>query len=389
MPAVPAMTSLGPADPLRSVAAQDLLRSAKAAAEAAGVTRLADVTRLDRLGLPVWQAVRPMSRALSVHQGKGATDADAQVGALLEAVESHAAEIFAGGGPCCRFDALDERRRAPSLADFARDRQRPPAADQAYRWIEAEDLLTGEPVFLPFDIVSLDLTRGVPSPFDRASNGVATGASRDEAIATALQELIERDGVTEWQAGGMIACMSDIVELDTVPFAWLRTWRDRIAAAGAHLILYAVPSLVGLPLFACEINDRTKDGAPYRAVQGRGCHPLPEIAMFKALAEAIQARATFIAGARDDLLPSDYVLPPETGLAVAFGLPLPPGMRGRDFAEIRPGPAGAGAIGTALAAAGYGRIAVVELASPMGFTIVRTFVFGLGSMRRRRRAPAA
>ena len=88
------MTSIGPVDPARSVAATQILPIALRAAEKAGVTRLADVTRLDRLGLPVWQAVRPMSRAVSVHQGKGATDADAKVGALLEGVESHAAETF-------------------------------------------------------------------------------------------------------------------------------------------------------------------------------------------------------------------------------------------------------------------------------------------------------
>ena len=32
------------------------------AARHAGVTRLADLTGLDRLGVPVWQAVRPWSR---------------------------------------------------------------------------------------------------------------------------------------------------------------------------------------------------------------------------------------------------------------------------------------------------------------------------------------
>src|SRR5215207_7185666 len=98
------MIALGPWDPTRSADSQAVLRRARAAAADAGVTRLADVTRLDRLGLPVWQAIRPMSRALSVHQGKGATDTDAQIGALLEAVESDSAERFDSEGPICRFD---------------------------------------------------------------------------------------------------------------------------------------------------------------------------------------------------------------------------------------------------------------------------------------------
>ena len=65
----------------------DLIRAARCGA-ACGVSRVADLTFLDVLNLPVCQAVRPWSRALSVHQGKGLTRRDACLGALMEAVES-------------------------------------------------------------------------------------------------------------------------------------------------------------------------------------------------------------------------------------------------------------------------------------------------------------
>ena len=382
------MAPLGPNDPARSLAAAQLLPVARTAARAAGVTRLAEVTRLDRLGLPVWQAVRPMSRALSVHQGKGATDADAQVGALLEAVESHVAETFEAEGPHCRFAALPERNRPPSLADFAADRRRPPSAEDEYRWVAAADLLTGAPVYVPFDFVSLDLTRAVPSPFDRASNGVATGASRDEAAAVALQEFIERDAVTEWQAGDTLSRMRATVEIETVPFAWLGAWRDRLREAEISVRFYRVPSVSGTPVFACELNDLSKHGDPFRAIQGRGCHGVPEIALFKSLAEAIQVRATFIAGARDDLVPARYARGGAIGMRVTFAPPRPPSLRGVAWHEIAPGPSGPLAIGEALARAGYGRIPIVDLARPNGLAVVRAFVCGLGSIRRRRRAAA-
>ena len=379
------MTPLGPSDPTRALGADHLLPRARAAGEEAGVTRLAEVTRLDRLGLPVWQTIRPMSRALSVHQGKGATDAEAQLGAFLEAVESHAAESFDKAGPYCPFDSLPSDRRAPTICDFARSRDRPPASDKAHHWVEAEDLLGGGAIHLPFDLVSLDLTRNVPSTFDRASNGVAAGSTREEAIAAALHEFVERDSVTEWKAGGLLACMEASLDLDTVPFEWLREWRERIEAAGADLAIYRVPSITGTPVFACEINDSGKDGAPYRAIQGRGCHPIPEIALFKALAEAVQGRATYIAGAREDLLPSDYSRPEGSGILIAFGLPLPPGMRGMNFNEVASTAAGFEALSEALDRAGYGRIAVVELGRPHGIFVVRVFVCGLGSIERRRR----
>jgi len=378
---------LGPTDRGRAVAADQLLPAARIAARAAGVTRLAELTRLDCLGLPVWQAVRPMSRALSVHQGKGVTDDEARLGALLEAVESHSAETFDAEGPVCRFGDLPPARRAPDLSDFAADRSRPPRADRDFRWAEAVDLLTGDLLHLPFDIVSLDLSRGVPSPFDRASNGVAVGATSEEAVAVALQEFVERDAVIEWSAGGLVARMRTALDLDTIPFDWMRLWRDRLGAAGIAARLHFVPSITGTPVVVCELNDPTRSGS-YRAVHGRGCHPDPELALFKALAEALQGRATYIAGAREDLLPSYYAPSSRDGVRVAFGLPLPPGSRAMPWSAIAPGPAGAAGIGEALARAGYPRIAIVELARPQGLAVVRAFVCGLGSIRRRRRPPS-
>ena len=377
---------IGPADPGRSFSSAQLLPAGRAAAAGAGVTRLAELTHLDRFGLPVWQAVRPMSRALSVHQGKGACDADAQLGALLEAVESHHAETFDGEGPVCRFDALPASTRAPDIADYARTRDAPPL-DADIRWVEAADPIAGTPFHLPFDLVSLDLTRAVPSRFERASNGVATGATRDEAIAVALHELIERDAIGAWRVRGLLACTLDGLKLDSVPFAWLRHWRAQAEEAGASIRCYRVPSISGTPVFACEINDHGKDGAPYRATHGSGCHARPEIALFKAVAEAIQSRATFIAGSREDFLPSAYALATAGTANVAFGLPLPPGSAGVTWDDIAPGPEGVEAIAAALAREGYDRIACVELGAPPGLYVVRAFVPGLGTLRRSRRTP--
>src|SRR6266436_3314109 len=57
-----------------------------------GITRLAETTGLDCIGIPVWAAVRPNALTLSVCQGKGITDAAAQASALMEAAEVATAE---------------------------------------------------------------------------------------------------------------------------------------------------------------------------------------------------------------------------------------------------------------------------------------------------------
>ena len=50
-----------------------------------GITRLGNITGLDRIGIPVAIAVRPNSRSVSVSQGKGLDLAQAMASALMEA----------------------------------------------------------------------------------------------------------------------------------------------------------------------------------------------------------------------------------------------------------------------------------------------------------------
>ena len=53
---------------------------------------MAEVTGLDRIGIPVWMAVRPNSRTLAVSQGKGVSAAHARASAVMEAAEIAIAE---------------------------------------------------------------------------------------------------------------------------------------------------------------------------------------------------------------------------------------------------------------------------------------------------------
>src|SRR5262249_61907363 len=69
-----------------------------------GITRLGNITGLDRIGIPVAVAVRPNPRSVSVSQGKGLDLPQAMASALMEACESfHAEEI----GPLLRAPYRD------------------------------------------------------------------------------------------------------------------------------------------------------------------------------------------------------------------------------------------------------------------------------------------
>jgi ribosomal protein S12 methylthiotransferase accessory factor len=349
------------------------------------VTRLADITGLDRLGLPVWQAVRPAGRALIVHHGKGATALAARIGALCEAIESHRAENAAADGPTCRFEDLPSPARAPELADYGRSRRTLADGAGAVRWCAARDLAADRDCFLPFDLVSLDLTAGL-SPFEQSSAGLAVGRTQADALVTALCELIERDAVGAWQRAPMAERMARGVRMDTIRFDWFRHWRGLLAAHDIFLSVHAPDSPTGVPVFACAISGPGEFAPARRTFTGEGAHASAEIALFRALAEAIQSRLTFIAGVRDDILPAHY-----SAEEYALGLPLPvapPGMAELDFAAIADGPEKADALISALGRLGYDRVAAKSLGPDVdGLAVMKVFVPGLGTHRRRRRTP--
>lgn len=52
-----------------------------------GVSRLARLTGLDKIGIPVWSAISPNARSIVINQGKGVSDSDAKISAAMEAIE--------------------------------------------------------------------------------------------------------------------------------------------------------------------------------------------------------------------------------------------------------------------------------------------------------------
>jgi hypothetical protein len=79
----------------RSVRPSATIRRALAVLDTIGVTKVADVTDLDRIGIPNFMTVRPHDPGpgISYYNGKGTTRADAYAGALMEAIERHAGEL--------------------------------------------------------------------------------------------------------------------------------------------------------------------------------------------------------------------------------------------------------------------------------------------------------
>ena len=79
-----------------------------------GITRIANVTGLDNIGIPVVMVCRPNSRGLSVSQGKGLDLHEAKVSGLMEA-----AELFHAENIDCplKFETYARLRRQVRVAE--------------------------------------------------------------------------------------------------------------------------------------------------------------------------------------------------------------------------------------------------------------------------------
>ena len=131
-----------PQGPHRRVPPEETLARLAPHLERMGITRVANVTGLDRVGVPVVTVVRPNARSLAVSQGKGLTLAAAKVSAIMEAVELHHAETVSGPLWWARPHEIGgERLFVDPLAlprSSARVYEAGPIA-----WIEGEDLGRG------------------------------------------------------------------------------------------------------------------------------------------------------------------------------------------------------------------------------------------------------
>src|SRR5580704_19745048 len=87
----PKIDSLGDS---RSVPPAETIRRVTPLMRQIGVTRIGEVTPLDRTGIPNFVAVRPLDRGpgISYYNGKGSTRGAAKAGAMMEAIERYSGE---------------------------------------------------------------------------------------------------------------------------------------------------------------------------------------------------------------------------------------------------------------------------------------------------------
>lgn len=281
-------------------------------AHAVGVTRVARVSGLDRIDMPVWVAVRPNARGLATSQGKGLSHDAARVSAAMESVENWHAENMNCNVRIATWQSLQQNEPAvnPEALNYYRDT--PPRPDVALPWIAAFDLVSQAPCWVPYECVSTDYVvksdGSLRSTFVQSSNGLAGGNHVLEAVAHGLCELIERHAIAR-DMDRIRAFDSEIrVDPAQIQDAACREVLELIEAAGCQIAIFSLPSGFGIPVYACSIMP-VEDGRRLHALppfNGYGCHLEPSVALLRALTEAVQSRVTYIAGSRDDISLAEY-----------------------------------------------------------------------------------
>jgi ribosomal protein S12 methylthiotransferase accessory factor len=227
-----------------------------------GITAVRRIDGLDVIGIPVWSATRPLSKTISTSAGKAFLDPLARAGAIAEAIEFHVFENPNGEDSdkaiCFRTGMLM-------------------VIERSKLWIDSIG----------------------PGAEFQTSNGQALGASFEDAMIQALCEVVERDAITlrthAWNHGHKRPPKVDPAGMPETCAALV----SQIESAKLRVMLFHCTLDIPIPVFWAIICD------PFGGLQafaGWGCHPEPEEACNRALLEAIQSRAVYVAGARDDLL---------------------------------------------------------------------------------------
>ena len=311
----------------RALRPAETLRRIRPLFPVVGITRLADVTWLDEIGIPVYQAVRPNSRTVSVSQGKGLTRDLAKVSAAMESIESWHAERIGPGETVAAVADME-----PACGYRVRELPLEPRhhlwPGLELEWTRATRLDDGTDTFLPTDLLRLDgrvRDTWMPPLFAQTSNGLASGNTFAEAALHGLYEVIERDCLTRARTDAPLP-----LDLTTVDGP-ARGPLDRLDAAEVDVRVDALPSPTGL---ACFLATIWSEEFPV-LFAGAGAHLDRDVALCRALTEAAQSRAAQIAGARDDLTTGAY----RRAVSGRTARPAPPAKAGRlsydEIASVR------------------------------------------------------
>ncbi len=275
----------------------------------AGITRITEITHLDRIGLPVFSAIRPTSQegSISIYGGKGITTTHAKASAMMEGFERYSAEkqddkIIVGTVPeiSSEYKIIDLKSlNLPNDFDMK-------SIDSInLEWSIAHDLISDDDYYIPSNAVFHPYIPGDKSTrslFKSNTNGLASGNSLEEAILHGMFEVIERDA---WSIFELTHKNSSQIDLDNIESEIIQEALLKFSENEIKIKLMDLTADINIPTIAASADDTLLKDAGLLTL-GIGTHLDPEVAILRALTEVAQSRATQIHGAREDTVRADF-----------------------------------------------------------------------------------
>jgi YcaO-like protein with predicted kinase domain len=305
--------------------------------EALGITRIADITGLDRVGIPVVQVVRPFSLSNAVSQGKGHTMIHAAISAILESAEACFAERLA------HFDTVVASASSLNIPSDRLEAHLQHGVTLGWRdretaWIPADNLLDGDRDMVPFELVHTGYVLP-PRPHDgifaASTTGLAASFEETDAIVHGILECVERDAIARANRthGFFQNCRIDPKTIDDPAiFNLLATLDDR----GLMVGLWHASSPVGLPVIWCHLMENTapETALLHHPADGSAASFDLAAATAHAIYEAAQSRLAAISGARDDITRAFYPKYPDWRMIAAHRRLIAEGQRSVHFRAL-------------------------------------------------------
>ncbi|MBE6491379.1 MAG: YcaO-related McrA-glycine thioamidation protein [Methanobrevibacter sp.] len=275
----------------------------------AGITRIADITDLDRIGIPIYTAIRPTAEdgAVSIYGGKGITKDHAKASAMMEGFERYSAErqdidetIIASLSEIEEFGEYID----PKSLNLPKEFEKKDISDLSLEWSKSIDLISNREYYIPTNAIyhpyiSKDDSQSL---FKSNTNGLASGNILEEAILHGIFEVIERDA---WSIFELTHKNYAQIDISSIENEIIIDIIEKFESEGIKIKLMDFTADIKIPTIAASADDTiTKDAG--LLTLGMGTHLDPEVAILRALTEVAQSRATQINGAREDTVRADF-----------------------------------------------------------------------------------
>lgn len=307
-----------------------------------GITRIADITNMDRLQIPNYSAVLPGTEDyIWVYSGKGPTRNHAKASVIMESIERYSSlpanyegKILKG-----KYKELSKSYNVLKYDEVIEPLSFQLNDEMNMDYCIGYDLINQTNILVPSPLAIFRYTPNPPSinPYSFFhTNGLASGNVMEEAICHALCEVIERDAVSiaefsssAFQYHILKTIENDIlkkgirtksldsknfiddnsiysdIDLNGLDYPPVERIVRQFKKCQISLTVKDITTEIGISTFIASSVEWVNHDYGY-LVEGHGTHPDSRIALMRAITEVSQSRAANIQGSRDDLRKMKY-----------------------------------------------------------------------------------